>query len=88
MALYQQRIYLHLGDRPGLARRVLARLPATVRPEARDVLAARRALGRLNPPTRRVRFRTGPALPADVLLDLYRTGGAPLRRSRAGFWPR
>ena len=70
--LYQQRIYLFLGDRPGLARRVLARLPAGVRPEARDVLAARRALGRLNPPTRRVRFRTGPALPADVLLDLYR----------------
>jgi hypothetical protein len=70
--LYQQRIYLFLGDRPRLARRVLALLPGGVRPEARDILASRRALGRLNPPTRRVRFRTGPALPAGVLLDLYR----------------
>ena len=71
-ALYQQRIYLQLGDRPRLARRVLALLPAAVRPEARDVVAARRTLGRLNPPTRRVRFRTGAALPADVLLEIYR----------------
>jgi hypothetical protein len=71
-ALYQQRVYLFLGVRPRLARQVLARLPGSVRPEARDVLRARRALSRLNPPTRRVRFKTGRALPAGLLLDLYR----------------
>ena len=72
LGLYQQRIYLFLGDRPRLARRVAPLLPGSVRPEARDVLAARRALGASTRRTRRVRFRTGPALPADVLLDLYR----------------
>lgn len=71
-ALYQQRVYLYIGDRPRLARRVLGLLPGSVQAEARDLVASRRALGRLNPPTRRTRFRTGPALPADVLLDLYR----------------
>jgi hypothetical protein len=70
--LYHQRIYLFLGDRRELARSVLDLLPGSVRPEARDLLASRRALGRLNPPTRRTRFKTGRALPADVLLDLYR----------------
>ena len=70
--LYQQRIYLFLGDRPRLARGVVPLLPGSVRSEARDVLRARRALGRLNPPTRRRRFRTGPALPAGVLLNFYR----------------
>jgi hypothetical protein len=69
--LYQQRIYLFLGTRPRLARQVVPLLPGSVRPEARDVLRARRTLGRLNPPTRRRRFKTGPALPAGVLLDLY-----------------
>ena len=43
-------------------------------PEARDTLAARRALHRLNPPTDRSprSFRTGRALPADVLRRHYR----------------
>ena len=72
LALYQQRIYLLLGDRARLARRAVALLPDSVLGEARDVLAARQSLGRLNPPTRRRSFRTGPALPAGVLLDLYR----------------
>jgi hypothetical protein len=72
LGLYQQRIYLVLGSRPRLARFTLARLRGRVRAEARDVLIVRRALRRLNPPTRRVRFRTGRALPADVLRRLYR----------------
>lgn len=71
-ALYQQRIYLFLGARRPLARRVVGLLPDAVRPEARDVLAARRSLQRLNPPTRQRRFRTGRALPAGVLLGFYR----------------
>jgi hypothetical protein len=70
--LYQQRIYLFLGTRRPLARRVLALLPGSVRPEARDILTARRSLHELNPPTRRRRFRTGRALPADVLQGFYR----------------
>ena len=70
--LYQQRMYLFLGERPRLARRVLPLLPVAVHAEARDILAARRSLHRLNPPTRQRRFRTGPALPAGVLLGFYR----------------
>jgi soluble lytic murein transglycosylase-like protein len=72
LGLYQQRIYLVLGTRPRLARSTLALLRGGVRAEARDVLVVRRALGRLNPPTRRVRFRIGRALPADVLRRLYK----------------
>jgi membrane-bound lytic murein transglycosylase B len=71
-ALYQQRLYLFLGERPRLAARVLARLPAGVAAEARDILTARRALRRLTPPTRRRRFRTGSPLPAETLLRYYR----------------
>jgi membrane-bound lytic murein transglycosylase B len=71
-ALYQQRLYLFLGERPRLAAQVSARLPAGVAAEARDILAARRALGRLTPPTRRRRFRTGRPLAAATLLRYYR----------------
>ncbi len=71
LALYQQRIYLLLGSRPELARATLARLSSKLRGEARDILVTRRALGRLNPPTSRTRFRTGPALPAGVLRRFY-----------------
>jgi hypothetical protein len=80
-ALYQQRIYLLLGARRRLADSVLPLLPGSVSPEARDTLAARRALHRLNPPTKRKpgSFRTGPALPAGVLRDHY---GAAQRRFR------
>ena len=74
-ALHQQRLYLSLG----LARRsfgdaVVARLPAALRPEARDVLTARRSLVRLTPPTTLPlsAFRTGPAEPAERLLAHYR----------------
>ena len=71
-ALFQQRIYLFLGPRRATAARVLPRLRGPARAEARDVLAARRALERLNGTTRRKRFRTGRALPPDRLRDLYR----------------
>lgn len=71
LGLYQQRLYLALGGRPRLARRAVARLRGDVRSEARDVLVVRRALRRLNPPTRQVHFSTGPALPADRLRRLY-----------------
>ena len=71
-ALYQQRIYVFLGERPRLAARTVERLPGSVASEARDILAARHALKRLTPPTRRRRFRTGPPLAAGVLLGHYR----------------
>jgi hypothetical protein len=73
-ALDQQRVYLALG----LARRahgddVVQRLPRELRANARDVLVARRALVRLNPPTTRPlsSFRTGPAETADRLRRHY-----------------
>jgi membrane-bound lytic murein transglycosylase B len=70
-ALYQQRIYRLLSREERLARATLARLPEWLTPQARDTIAARRALSRLTPPTTR-RLRSGPALPAGVLLLHYR----------------
>ena len=73
-ALHQQRLYLALGLAPQRrADAVVARLPATLRADARDVVAARRSLVRLTPPTRLPlsAFRTGPAEPADRLLAHY-----------------
>jgi membrane-bound lytic murein transglycosylase B len=74
-ALHQQRLYLALGvARSSFADDVVARLPASQRAEARDVLRARRALARLTAPTALPlsSFRTGPAEPADRLLVYYR----------------
>ncbi|HEX5800184.1 MAG TPA: transglycosylase SLT domain-containing protein [Gaiellaceae bacterium] len=74
-ALHQQRLYLALGlAAPRLGDRVVGRLPRELRANARDVLAARRALVRLTPPTTLPlsAFRTGPAEPADRLLRYYR----------------
>jgi membrane-bound lytic murein transglycosylase B len=74
-ALHQQRLYLALGlARPAVVDRVVAQLPAPLRPEAREVLLARRSLDRLTPPTTQPlsAFRTGPAEPADRLLGHYR----------------
>jgi soluble lytic murein transglycosylase-like protein len=74
-ALHQQRLYLALGlATPGLADRVVGRLPRKLRANAREVLAARRALVRLTPPTTLPlsAFRTGPAEPADRLFRYYR----------------
>jgi membrane-bound lytic murein transglycosylase B len=70
-ALYQQRVYRLLARDGGLARATLARLPRSVAAGARDSVAALRELFALTPPTRRRRFRTGPALPAGVLRDYY-----------------
>jgi hypothetical protein len=72
LALYQQRIYVFLTERPRLARATLARLRGAARSEARDTLAARSGLSRITPPQRPARFRTGRALPAGVLLRHYR----------------
>ena len=74
-ALHQQRLYLALGlARPAFGDAVIGRLPSGLRPDARDVLVARRALVRLTPPTTLPlsAFRTGPAEPADRLLGYYR----------------
>jgi Transglycosylase SLT domain len=73
-ALWQQRTYLFLGDRPRLAAKVLPKLRDELRAEAEQILAARRALGRLNPPTKRKpgSFSTGAAKPAAVLRGYYR----------------
>jgi membrane-bound lytic murein transglycosylase B len=73
-ALYQQRIFIHLTSKPPLARAVVARLRGRIRREAAETLAARRALVRLTPPTRRPlrSFRTGPPAPAAALLTWYR----------------
>jgi membrane-bound lytic murein transglycosylase B len=72
-ALYQQRLYLALGDDPRLAGRVLGRLTSAVRAEALDIVAARRALTVLTRPVRTTAtFRVGPARPAAELLAYYR----------------
>jgi len=73
-ALYQQRIFIHLTAKPALGRAVLARLRGGARNEAAETLAARSALVRLTPPTRRPlrSFRTGRAPPASSLLAWYR----------------
>jgi len=72
LALHQQRMHLLLTSRPGLARRVLPRLSAGLARDLRTTIRARRGLARLTPPVPQRRFRTGPALPAGVLLDHYR----------------
>src|SRR6185503_19398211 len=73
-SLYQQRLYLAVGDRPQLARRVLALLPPHVRPEAAGIVEARLALGSLTPPTAKppATFRTQAPRPAAELLRFYR----------------
>jgi membrane-bound lytic murein transglycosylase B len=69
-ALHQQRLFLALTYDADLERRTLPLLGR----EARATLAARRALVRLTPPTRRPpgSFRTGPPAPAASLLRWYR----------------
>jgi soluble lytic murein transglycosylase-like protein len=73
-ALRQQRLVIALSERPRLEPAVLARLPAGLRAAVRDLVAARRALFRLTPPTTRPpgAFRTGPPTPAARLLAHYR----------------
>jgi membrane-bound lytic murein transglycosylase B len=74
-ALHQQRLYLRLGLAPAsVSTAVLARLPAGLRADAREIVSARRALVRLTPPTTLPlsAFRTGAAEPAGRLLAHYR----------------
>jgi hypothetical protein len=71
-ALDHQRIYVLLTPRERLAHAVLDRLRGPVAAEARHILAARRELSSLATPVPRRRIRTGPALPAGVLLRYYR----------------
>ena len=70
-----ERIHRRLATRRGLAAATLPRLRGRARAEARDVIAARRALDVLNrPPPGRTppKPRTGPPEPADVLRGYYR----------------
>jgi membrane-bound lytic murein transglycosylase B len=71
-ALYQQRMYRFLGRRDRFARATVRRLPRTAAAHARDVIAARRALTRLSPPSSTARVRVGPAAPAAHLSRWYR----------------
>ena len=82
-ALHQQRMHLLLTSRVRLAREVIPLLPARITRDLRTTIRARRGLGRLTPPVPRSRFRTGPALPAGVLLEHYREAQ---RRFGVG-WP-
>jgi soluble lytic murein transglycosylase-like protein len=77
-----QRIHRSLAERPALARRTLTRLSGRVRADARDVIAARRALDVLNRPRpgrKPPKVRRGPPEPAGVLWRHYREA-----RSRSG----
>jgi hypothetical protein len=74
-ALYQQRIYRHLRSRPALAERVIAAMPARMRLQARDNVAAGRSLLRLapkKPPKTQPPIRIGTAEPPGRLLAWYR----------------
>jgi soluble lytic murein transglycosylase-like protein len=74
-AAEQQRLYMRLTSRKRLADRVLPRLPGPVRAEARDVLAARRAIAVLNRPRpgqELPRLKVRPPEPAATIRAHYR----------------
>jgi len=71
-ALYQQRAYRRLGRDPRLAARTIPRLPARLRPAARDIVGAMAELTELTPPTRAPRIRVQPPRPATELMRYYR----------------
>jgi soluble lytic murein transglycosylase-like protein len=74
LALHQQRIYRRIAPARRLGDRVLALLPPSVAGEARDTLAARRALIAIPPSgNRRPRIRTSEPEPADRLRAYYAT---------------
>ena len=84
-ALWQQRIYRHLGRHPRTARRTIRRLPASLRANARLTTAALTSLFELSSQTRitkRSTLRAGRAQPADRLLGHYR---AAQRRFKVGW---
>jgi Transglycosylase SLT domain len=77
-----ERIHRELAPREKRTSRTLARLRGRVKAEARDVIAARRALDVLNHPRpgqKPPKIRRGPPEPADVLRSYYRKG-----RDRSG----
>ena len=82
LAARVERIHRELATRRRLAARTLRRLDGRVKAEARDVIAARRALDVLNKPRpgqKPPKIRRGPPEPADVLRAHYRKA-----RSRSG----
>jgi len=72
LALYDQRIELLLAENPPLSQAVIKRLPSGLAAKVGGELATKRELWRLTPVSRRKRFATGPALPAQTLLGYYR----------------
>jgi membrane-bound lytic murein transglycosylase B len=72
-ALYVQRAYRLLAQRPRLASSTLRLLPPRLRRSATDTVTALHDLFRLTPPSHRRRFKTGPAEPAGRLLAYYRS---------------
>lgn len=71
-ALYVQRVIRLLAQRPRLAALTIRRVPARLRRSVGETVTALRDLMRLTPPSRRRRFKTGAAAPADELLGIYR----------------
>jgi len=74
-ALWQQRLYRHLGRHPKTARRTLRRLPPRIRGHARLTVRAHRSLFELageTKITKRSKLRVGRAQPADRLMSHYR----------------
>ncbi len=71
LALHQQRLYRRLADDPDRADRVVARLGPELRAEARDVVLARGALGRIKRSGRPPAVRTAAAAPAEELRRAY-----------------
>jgi len=72
LALHQQRLYRRLADDPDRADRVVARLGPELRAEARDIVLARAALGRIKRSGRPPTVRTAAAAPAEELRRAYR----------------
>ncbi|HEV2812667.1 MAG TPA: lytic transglycosylase domain-containing protein [Solirubrobacteraceae bacterium] len=84
-ALWQQRLYRHLGRHPKTAKRTIARLPARLRTDARLTTKALHSLFTLSSQTRittRSNLRVGRAQPADRLMGHYR---AAQRRFEVGW---
>ncbi len=71
LALHQQRLYRSLADDPARADRVVARLGPELRAEAREIVLARRALGRISRSGRPPAVRTATAAPAETLRRAY-----------------
>lgn len=71
LALHQQRLYRRLADDPARADRVVARLGPELRAEARDIVLARRALGRIKRSGRAPAVRTAAAASAEELRRAY-----------------